>query len=101
MSRTRESLFHLVESRMDLEGAHVLDLFAGTGSIGLEALSRGVGSVTFVEREACVLKYARRNADRFDVEARCIFHRMDAVRYLASYRGPPLRSRGGGSSPMI
>lgn len=89
MSQTRESLYHLVESRMDLRGAHVLDLFAGTGAIGLEALSRGADSVTFVEKVGRVLKFARRNAEELEVEDHCIFIRTDAVSYLQRYGGPP------------
>ena len=88
MSQTRESLFHLVESRMDLEGSHVLDLFAGTGAIGLEALSRGAESVTFVEKEGRVLKFARRNAEELEVTDQCVFLRTDAVSYLQRYSGP-------------
>lgn len=89
MSQTRESLFHLVASRMDLQGAHVLDLFAGTGAIGLEALSRGAESVTFVENVGRVIKFARRNADELSVEDQCVFIRTDAVTYLERYNGPP------------
>lgn len=88
MSQTRESLFHLVEARMELRGAHVLDLFAGTGAIGLEALSRGAESVTFVENVGRVLKFARRNAEELDVADQCVFIRTDAVSYLERYRGP-------------
>ncbi len=52
----RESLFNLLRSRVDLEGARVLDLFAGTGMVGIECASRGAESVTAVEmqRSACV-----------------------------------------------
>ena len=51
----REGLFNLLSSRVDVEGAHVLDLFAGTGVVSLEFLSRGAGSVTAVEKapKAC------------------------------------------------
>ena len=51
----RESLFNLLRSRVDLEGARVLDLFAGTGMVGIECASRGAESVTTVEmqRSAC------------------------------------------------
>ena len=41
LDRTRESLFNMLESRGSLAGARVLDIFAGTGALGLEALSRG------------------------------------------------------------
>ncbi len=88
MSQTRESLFHLVTSRMDLDGADVLDLFAGTGALGLEAVSRGAGSVTFVEVSGPVLKYAHRNADELGVADHCVFLRADAVAYLERYKGP-------------
>lgn len=89
MSQTRESLFHLVTSRMSLVDGDVLDLFAGTGAIGLEAISRGAASVIFVELEGRVLKYARRNAEELGVEDHCMFLRADAVSYLERYSGPP------------
>ena len=89
MSQTRESLFHLVTSRMSLEDADVLDLFAGTGAIGLEAISRSAAAVTFVEMEGQVLKFARRNAEQFGVLDHCMFLRADAVAYLQRYTGPP------------
>ncbi len=87
--RTRESLFHLVESRMDLEGGDVLDLFAGTGALGLEAISRGAVAVTFVELQGPVLACARENARALGVEEACEFIRGDAVEYLRRYSGPP------------
>ena len=46
--RTREAIFNLVTT--DAEGRHVIDLFAGTGALGLEALSRGAASATFIEK---------------------------------------------------
>ena len=88
MNRTRESLFHLAENRREFAGASVLDLFAGAGTIGFEALSRGARSVVFVEKEGRVLHVARRNARELDVEDQCIFLRADAVRYLRRYKGP-------------
>ncbi|WP_329789493.1 16S rRNA (guanine(966)-N(2))-methyltransferase RsmD [Lentzea sp. DG1S-22] len=57
--RVREALFSSLESLMDLDGARVLDLYAGSGALGFEALSRGAGHATFVEsdkRAADVLK---------------------------------------------
>ncbi len=89
MNRTRESLFHLAENRKDFAGASVLDLFAGAGTIGFEALSRGARSVVFAEKEGRALQVARRNARLLGVEAQCIFLRTDAVRYVRRYTGPP------------
>lgn len=47
----REAVFGAVCSRMDLEGVHALDLFAGSGALGVEALSRGASEVTFVDQD--------------------------------------------------
>ena len=47
----RESLFNVLESRIDFAGASVLDLYAGSGALGLEALSRGASSAVFVESD--------------------------------------------------
>jgi 16S rRNA (guanine966-N2)-methyltransferase len=56
--RVREALF---SSLGDISGAHVLDLFAGSGALGLEALSRGAATATFVEHAAPALTALRRN----------------------------------------
>lgn len=58
--RVREAVFNLVGT--DAIGAHVLDLFAGTGAIGLEGLSRGALSATFIERHLPTAKLIRANA---------------------------------------
>ena len=89
-SRVRESLFSLVDARIYLEGAEVLDLFSGTGALGLEAISRGAALVTFVESDGQVLDYARENAEKLGVEDRCIFIQGDAVDYLEQHSGPEL-----------
>lgn len=49
--RVREALFSVLTARMDLDGASVLDLYAGSGALGLEALSRGASTVLFVESD--------------------------------------------------
>jgi 16S rRNA (guanine966-N2)-methyltransferase len=86
----RESLFSLVDARIYLDGAEVLDLFAGTGALGLEAVSRGASLVTFVEQKGNVLDYARQNAEKLGVEEKCLFIQADAVEYLRQYEGPEL-----------
>jgi len=89
-ARVRESLFGLVDARLHLNGVEVLDLFAGTGALGLEAISRGAALVTFVESDGEVLDYARANAEKLGVEKRCIFIQGDAVDHLRRYDGPEL-----------
>ena len=49
--RVRESVFNVLAARLDFEGISVLDLYAGSGALGLEALSRGAASVLFVEQD--------------------------------------------------
>lgn len=49
--RVREALFNVLTARMDLDGASVLDLYAGSGALGLEALSRGASTAVFVESD--------------------------------------------------
>ena len=58
--RAREGLFSSLLSLLDLEGARVLDLYAGSGALGLEALSRGAGSATLVEDDPAALRGAAR-----------------------------------------
>jgi 16S rRNA (guanine966-N2)-methyltransferase len=59
--RAREGLFNSLGSLLDLEGAAVLDLYAGSGALGLEALSRGAAQVVFVESGPRVLPVLRAN----------------------------------------
>ncbi len=59
--RVRESIFNIVSSRLNLDGVHVLDIFAGTGALGLEALSRGAGTCDFIERDRRTATLIRRN----------------------------------------
>jgi len=59
--RVREALFSAVEAAMDLTDARVLDLYAGTGALGLEALSRGAGHALLVESDPGALAVLRAN----------------------------------------
>jgi 16S rRNA (guanine(966)-N(2))-methyltransferase RsmD len=67
-----------------IEGAHVLDLFAGSGAIGIEALSRGAAEVTFVDREPRGLAILRQNLDALELKERAHVIRGDVVRWLES-----------------
>lgn len=62
--RVKEALFSALESRVDLGGAAVLDLFAGSGALGIEALSRGAGAVTFVEQDYAARRALQANLTR-------------------------------------
>jgi 16S rRNA (guanine966-N2)-methyltransferase len=81
--RVREAVFAMLGS---VEGARVLDLFAGSGALGIEALSRGAASAVFVERELRALDALRHNLESLDAETRV--RRQDALRFLARAEGP-------------
>jgi len=85
--RVREALFSRLEHLEVVEGAHVLDLYAGSGALGLEALSRGAASVLLVESDKRAATVTRRNAAAMDAPGSVV--RQGAVaRVLAS---PPPR----------
>lgn len=82
--RVREALFNILQ--FDVPGADFLDLFAGSGAVGLEALSRGAASVTFVERNRKHIAVLNENLAL--VKARASVVSADCYRYLSSYSGP-------------
>ncbi len=82
--RTREAMFNLVGARLDLGGARVADLFCGSGSLGLEALSRGAAWIEFVDRDARSLALAQQNARSLDEFAPCRFVRATAMDWAAA-----------------
>jgi 16S rRNA (guanine966-N2)-methyltransferase len=59
--RVREAIFNVLGSVLDLEGAQVADLFAGSGAMGIEALSRGAASVVFVDNSLPAVRVVREN----------------------------------------
>lgn len=76
--RVREAWMSIVQPR--LAGARVIDLFAGSGAVGLEALSRGAASAEFVERAAPSLRALRANIAALDAGDRSVVRRADALR---------------------
>ena len=79
-ARVREALFSMLGP---LEGAAVLDLFAGSGALGIEALSRGAARATFVERSPPALAALRANVAALGLEDRCEIRTGDALAALA------------------
>jgi 16S rRNA (guanine(966)-N(2))-methyltransferase RsmD len=71
--RVRESIFSILQSVLDgLEGIRVLDLYAGCGALGLEALSRGAASAVFVDNDSACQRAIKRNAGRLGYDERCV-----------------------------
>ncbi len=78
--RIRETLFNWLAPH--IEGANCLDLFAGTGALGLEALSRGARHATFVERSAAAVRQLEKNIEVVGAAAAATVVRGDALDYL-------------------
>ncbi len=78
--RVKEALFNILGA--EIEGASFLDLFAGTGGVGIEALSRGAARVVFVERGHKALEVIRRNLEITGLKANAQVVRGDAFHYL-------------------
>ena len=83
----REAIFNALQSVVDLDGATVADLFAGTGALGIEALSRGASSCVFVERDRAALDAIRANLAATRLPGGTVVG-ADAVAWLRQGRGP-------------
>ena len=84
--RVRETLFNWLAP--DIHGARCLDLFAGSGALGLEALSRGATSADFVELDGATLKQIEKHLHTLEAGSRGRCHGMSAESYLDSAAGP-------------
>lgn len=80
--RARESLFNILAHSplVDLDGAHVVDAFAGSGALGLEALSRGAAHAWFIERDHAALAAIRANVAELRVGEQATILRADATK---------------------
>ncbi len=79
--RVKESVFNIIAPH--LEGARVLDLFSGTGSLGIEALSRGAAFVQFVEKDPKSIKVIIENLDKLHIESGVDIQKADVFTYLS------------------
>src|ERR1035441_36484 len=89
--RLRETLFNVLAPR--IEGAAFLDLYAGSGAVGLEALSRGAAQVEFVERAPAALKFLRGNLERLGISTGFHIHAVAAGAFLRRAAEAPKRER--------
>lgn len=85
--RTKEGLFSVIEARRYIRNAKVLDLFAGSGNLGFEAISRGASGVHFIDRNRANIKHIESLADRFNISGSIRTTTGDVAQYL---NGPPL-----------
>lgn len=82
--RVRESIFNVLQSIVDLDGATVADLFAGTGALGIEALSRGAAHATFVEHDRKAADLVTANLEALGLADRARVVRSDAATFTGT-----------------
>jgi 16S rRNA (guanine966-N2)-methyltransferase len=81
--RAREALFSSLAGLLDIDGARMLDLFAGTGAVGLEALSRGASWATFVDSDRAAVGIIKANLATVGID-RADIHRRQAATFLVN-----------------
>lgn len=79
--RVRVTLFDILTNKIDFNGLKVLDIYSGSGSIGLECLSRGADEVHFVEQNFTIYKNLVKNIESLGVEAQCKIYKMEALKF--------------------
>lgn len=84
--KVRQAVFNSLASMGVLEGAVVADLFAGSGALGIEAVSRGAEKCVFVERDRAALIALRENIATLGIEDRCTVHGTDVLAWVPAMR---------------
>ncbi|MGE5430194.1 MAG: 16S rRNA (guanine(966)-N(2))-methyltransferase RsmD [Syntrophomonadaceae bacterium] len=79
--RVRETLFNLLNNRLDFEGIRVLDIYAGSGALGLESVSRGASEVHFIEKNFPIYKILEDNIKSMKGDFPYKIFKMEAVRF--------------------
>ncbi len=79
--RVRETLFNLLSNKIDFEMIKVLDLYSGSGALGLECISRGAAEAHFVERSFSIYRNLKDNINTLGVTERCRIFKMEAVKF--------------------
>jgi 16S rRNA (guanine966-N2)-methyltransferase len=79
--RVRETLFNLLNNKIDYNELNILDLYSGSGSLGLEFISRGAKHITFVEKNSRIYRSLIENIKTLDIEASCKVIKSDVSEY--------------------
>ena len=81
--RIRETIFNILNNRMSFEGIKVLDMYAGSGALGFECLSRGAEEVHFVEKNSIIYRTLEDNIKLMQAEEKCKIFKMPAIKFSA------------------
>ena len=85
--KVRQAVFNSLGSMGVIDGAVVADLYAGSGALGLEAISRGAERAIFVERDRSALVALRQNIQNLGVGGQCVVHAVDVLAWVPAMRG--------------
>jgi 16S rRNA (guanine966-N2)-methyltransferase len=83
--RVRETLFNLLNNKIDFDGIKVLDIYSGSGSLGIECLSRGTSEVHFVEKNFPIYKNLLQNIDSLGISEKCVVHKIEVLKFVNSF----------------
>jgi len=83
--KVKQSMFNIIQ--FDIYGRYALDLFAGTGQLGIEAVSRGAKTCVFVEQEFKTAKHLSQNIENFGIDTRCQVVEQDCIKFLSKNKG--------------
>jgi len=84
--RAKQTIFDILTNRIGFSDLEVLDLFAGSGSLGLEAISRGVKNVTFIDKSRRSLEVIEKNVASLGCESQCSAYQADVFWYLKNMK---------------
>src|SRR4030066_2360731 len=79
--RVRETIFNILNNRISFEGIKVLDMYAGSGALGFECLSRGAEEVHFVEKNSVIYSTLEDNIKLLQAEHNCEIFKMPAIKF--------------------
>jgi 16S rRNA (guanine966-N2)-methyltransferase len=79
--RVRETLFNILSNKISFDGLKILDLYSGTGSLGLECFSRGAKEIHFVENNFSIAKNLEKNIQSLKAESNCKIFKMTALKF--------------------
>jgi 16S rRNA (guanine966-N2)-methyltransferase len=82
--RVRETLFNLLNNKIDFEGIKALDLYSGSGSLGFECISRGASEVHFVEKNFLIYQNLIKNIDLLSIKEKSVVHKMEVLKFSDS-----------------
>ena len=108
-ARVKGTIFNILQNRLALKGATVLDMFAGSGSLGFEALSRGADRAVFVEKSGDALATIEQNAEALGCGKRCEILQTSAISFIQQcseqfhliFADPPYKFEGTPSLPSM